>query len=163
MRFSVKTVLTISLMGMALGMAVNSLFTSSSASAGDHKIFAPQFCVPADHKTVFMQVDEVEELGVATFYCPLIRDDVDGNLSDVWVRLSDQDPEDGDAPSCCVHSVSVHGASEDVECRVAPGIEKNFSLHFPLNDFTEYDYGHYVVTCTLGIEDGIRSIRTNET
>lgn len=148
-------------LGFFAGSAMSHLMPPIGAAAGDHKIFAPQFCIPRDLDSAFYTVDAVEELG-EDFFCPLVRDVVSGTLDDVWIRLDEEDGNENDPPTCCVHSVSMWGGSEDFECRTAPAIDTSLSLHFPLDDFSEYDYGHYTVTCSLGTEDAIHSIRTNE-
>jgi hypothetical protein len=51
---------------------------------------------------------------------------------------------------------------EDFACQTTVDVEARMSLHFTLDDFTEVDPGHYAVTCELGLEDRILSIRTSE-
>lgn len=136
----------------------------------DDKIFAPQACVPIDPEfggigDAAVRVGEIEQttqVDYQTFICPLVRDAVTGSLDDVWVRVNNENADEDTPPVCCVHSVSLGGGLHDYECQVAPDTETHMSLRFKLDDFTEFDYGHYVVTCELGLEDTIISIRTRE-
>ncbi len=161
----------LALSGLALGLVVAREHGLPTAAADD-KIFAIQYCVPIDPDTGgfgnagigSVGFEQTESLAYQTFICPLVRDAVTGTLDDVWVRVSNESQEDeaGTPPRCCVHSVSLGGSGYDFECRATPDVDGDMSLRLTLDDFTEFDYGHYTVTCELGLEDSIRSIRTSE-
>ncbi len=134
------------------------------------KIYAPQSCMPIDPDVggigdADIRFDAVEQVTLPdyqTFICPLVRSDVSGRLDDVWVRVNNANSYEDTPPRCCVHSVPLGAGFEDFECRTAPDTETRTSLHFAPDDFSEFDHGHYVVTCELGSEDGIINIRTRE-
>lgn len=152
------------LLGCCFGAAL------AGTAQADEKIFAPQYCVrsqPAEELSfpITLRITETRQDfsdEYAEFVCPLIRDDIDGSLGDVWVRVFNREVQDGNAPSCCVWSVSLGASFQDFECMDAPNVFGNTSLHFTFDDFEEYEYGHYAVTCDLGGNDSIISIRTQE-
>lgn len=93
----------------------------------------------------------------------VVRDVVTGDLDDVWVRVSNENSDEDTPPHCCVYSTSLGATFQDSECVTMSDTETTESLHFSLSNFTEYDHGHYTVTCELGLEDTIISYRTRET
>ncbi len=159
----------VTLCGLLVGLIVAHERGPRIANADD-KIFAPQVCAPTpafdpDDPRALLGVREVVQFtngDYRTFFCPLMRDEVTGTLDDVWVRVNNTDDEPTQPPRCCVYSVSLGGGSFDVECRDAPNDLGPMSLHLGLDDFTEFDYGQYIVSCELGFGDGIISIRTSE-
>jgi hypothetical protein len=167
----------VSISGLVLGLVLADRYEPAPAFANDDKIFAPQFCMPQSEPGyndvagefgnalidpwTIMQVDV--ENGYQTFICPLVRDIVAGRLDDVWVRLVNNAPQEPFPPECCVYSVSLNGNLSDFECQTSNNvIHGPLTLHFSLDSFTEYDFGHYSVLCDLGHADHIVSIRTSE-
>lgn len=156
--------------GMALGLVLVGQYEPSAAYAADDKIFAPQTCIPIEESDdevgqAAYRIDRVEQNqdeDYQSFICPLIRDVVEGELDKVWIRVDNENPKDDTPPDCCVYSVSLGGSMQDFECETAKDISETQSLEFDLDNFTEYDHGHYAVKCDLGEEDAILSIRTSE-
>ena len=152
------------LLGCCFGAAL------ARTAQADEKIFAPQYCVrsqPAEELSypIELRITETRQNisdDYVEFVCPLIRDNIDGSLDDVWVRVFNREVHDGNAPSCCVWSVSLGASFQDFECIDASNVSGSASLHFTLDEFEEYEYGHYAVTCDLGSNDSIISIRTQE-
>jgi hypothetical protein len=140
------------------------------AQANDDKIFAPQVCVPLDDRDdendkAKFRVDRVtqnQDEDYQDFLCPLIREDVKGELETVWVRVENENEKDDTPPECCVYSVSVGGSRTDFECETADDDEGIESLEIDTKRIEHYDNGHYVVKCELGEDDSIISIRTSE-
>ncbi len=79
------------LCGLALGWALAHGHASGTALAADDKIFAPQSCRPLGSGPVFGEISPADIRFDAAVVCPLVRDQVTGTLSDVWVRLDDLD------------------------------------------------------------------------
>ncbi len=156
--------------GLVLGGLMTHEHGAQTAMAADDKIFAPQSCVPEDPdvggigraEIHFYDIEQNTVEGYQTFICPLVRDEVTGTLDDVWVRVFNDSPVEDTPPRCCVNSISIGASMSDFECRTAPDVEGQLSLHFTLSDFTEFDYGHYTVDCDLGDGDTIIGIRTSE-
>lgn len=157
-------------LGVALGL-IGLTCNDPPIARADDKVFAPQSCRALDPQfggvgAVGIRVAEIEQTAQVdgqTFICPLIRDEVTGTLDDLWVRLNNENKDEQTPPRCCVHSVSLGGSLYDFECQTSLDIDGPLSMRFILDDFTEFDHGHYVVTCELGIEDRLISIRTRET
>lgn len=160
----------VTLCGTGLGWVFAPELATRNAKAGDDKIFGPQFCVPLEPAGVGIgnaafhayEVEQNTQDDYQTFVCPLVRDSVTGTLEGVWVRLTNRNIAHDTPPICCIHSVSVSTVQQDFECQAVVNVAARMSLSFELDDFTEFDYGHYAVTCRLGGKDTIISIRTSE-
>lgn len=160
----------VTLSGLVLGLVLGDRYQPPAALAGDDKIFAPQFCVPlALHQHTLGSADfrveaveQTEDADYQTFICPLVRDLITGDLDAAWVRVGNERPEDDTPPICCVHAMAPLGGDQDFDCEEADDDVGRQSLEFDLDDFDESNNGYYVVTCELGFEDTIRSIRTSE-
>ena len=156
-------------LGLTLGLLLAHAQLGGAAWA-DEKIFAPQYCTPSEPGeelpyNIDLRITEVRQIGsegLQEYICPLVRDDIDGELDDVWVRVFNRRVEDGNAPACCVYSISLGASFQDYECEAAANVYGRASIHLTLDDFTEYEYGHYAVFCDLGLTDSIISIRTRE-
>lgn len=154
-----------SILALVLGSATGDAWA-------DEKIYAPQFCVApevfagepgaAPPELSPAELRQNSGPGYQTFICPLVRDKVTSKPQVVWVRLINRNVADGDAPSCCVHAVSLGGSFSDFECRTAGNSSGATSLAIPLFALNQYDYGHYALSCSLGNGDGIISIRAQE-
>lgn len=156
-------------MGLAFALVGLSVSGPTLARADD-KVFAPQSCRAIDSQLGGIGdvligaggLEQNESIDYQLFICPLVRDAVVGQLEDVWVRVNNENSDEDTPPLCCVHAVSLGGSSQDFECQAAQDIDGSASIHFILDDFSEFDYGHYVVSCELGGEDNLISIRTRE-
>lgn len=149
-------------MGLAFALVGLSVSGPTLARADD-KVFAPQSCRSTGDMLIGVdQLEQNERVGYQLFVCPLVRDAVVSQLEDVWVRVNNENSDEDTPPLCCVHAVSLGGSSQDFECQAALDIDESSSIHFILDDFSEFDYGHYVVSCELGGEDRLLSIRTRE-
>ena len=136
------------------------------ANANDDKVFAPQYCKGEDWTTqedIYYSDHAMltQQGGDEWGFCPLMRDSAQGNLDDLWIRLHSESYTQDGTPTCCVSSMSPTGAFEDSECEGVTHLGFS-SLHYALDDFTEYDYGSYGIICTMNQGDMIFSIRTSE-
>ncbi|MCX4243916.1 hypothetical protein [Paraliomyxa miuraensis] len=150
--------------GLTLGGVVMQGLGPRIAMAGDNKILPAHACQPEEDPeyTIFSARYLENDLGAEqTYWCPVLRDDTQSELEFVRVRVENRGSS-YKRPECTVHSVSVGGTFTDSEYEESPSTTGFFSLEFPLNGFTEYDNGHFVIECTLGDEDRILSYRTNE-
>lgn len=151
---------TLALGGIAIGE-----FGTQTAMAGDNKIISGHACAPLDSygQTDRSNPEFIENIlggGVQTYMCPVVRDDPNGGLDFVRVRTEDNGSEPG-VPECTVYSVSPTAGAMDMSTTQTStgGVD---TLEFPLNDFTEFDNGHYVIECSLGENDRIFSYRYKE-
>ncbi|WP_106393988.1 hypothetical protein [Enhygromyxa salina] len=152
----------ISVLGLG-GVAIGD-FGTQSAMASDNKIVSGHACMSLNR---YSQTDRsnpefIENTGnLQTYMCPVVRDDPNGNLDFVRVRTYDNNSHHGDPVMCTVWAVSVDGTSSNASSvqTTTGGLE---TLEFALNGFIEFDYGHYVIECSMGTGDQIVSYRTNE-
>jgi hypothetical protein len=164
----------VTLSGLVLGLVLADQYEPPVAIAADDMIFAPQVCVAIEDGSEFVgnaeyrvgEVEQTEEMGKGdyqTFICPLVREEVRGVLAGLWVRVGNENKKEDTPPICCIHAVSLGGSHHDYQCEEASNKEERQSLEFDdIEDLETYDHGHYVVTCELGYEDTILSIRTSE-
>jgi hypothetical protein len=91
-------------------------------------------------------------------FCTVSRDNSTGNLNEIWVRLYETSPSD---TSCSLYSRASGSSSYDVET-FSTSSTGFVELNVSLTDFTEYDYGAYILACSLHTNDAFRSVRTEE-
>lgn len=151
--------------GLALGGIMVHDLGSQTAMAADNKVISGHACAPEDDYDDTDRSDPrwLESLkDDQTYMCPVVRDDIKGQLDDVWIRLRNDSGGSGSEPlECTVHSVSVGASFQDSESKStsSSGFQ---TLAFKLSSFTEYDNGHYVIECELEDGDRIISYRARE-
>lgn len=161
----------LTLSGLLMGLAM-----APEAGANDDKVFAPQICVPIDStdRTIDATATEfwenrVEVTDARELICPLVRDDLDGELEHLFVTIENVvKPVAGDTTECCIHAFDTEGDMQSTVCDEADEGETTQTLDFEgpgddLGDLDSEDNGYYVLTCDFPqAGEAIYRIRTSE-
>lgn len=154
--------------GLVMGMVLAGLYEIPEVMANDDKVFSPQFCMPVGDeglsysgpRRIFTSSLQNTNDEPVDYLCPLVRDNLNGGIAKVWVRLNNNENEPTEFTECCLYSFDPLGQSADFECQRADVDKGRQSLE--ITGVKSWTNGYYVLRCTLEYGDEIFSYRSSE-